>query len=53
MDIALIGLGKMGANMTTRLLGKGQRVVTYDVKEEAILAAMRNEFGRQAVKGTK
>lgn len=22
MDIAMIGLGKMGANMTTRLLGK-------------------------------
>ena len=39
MDIAMIGLGKMGANMTTRLLGKGHRVVAYDVKEEAVRAA--------------
>jgi len=39
MDIAMIGLGKMGANMTTRLLGKGHRVVTYDLKEEAVRAA--------------
>ena len=39
MEIAMIGLGKMGANMTTRLLGKGHRVVVYDVKEEAVRAA--------------
>lgn len=39
MDIAMIGLGKMGANMTTRLLGKGHRVVAFDVKEEAVRAA--------------
>ncbi|MGZ8460433.1 MAG: phosphogluconate dehydrogenase (NAD(+)-dependent, decarboxylating) [Candidatus Deferrimicrobiaceae bacterium] len=38
MEIAMIGLGKMGANMTTRLLGKGHRVVAYDVKEEAVRA---------------
>jgi 6-phosphogluconate dehydrogenase len=29
----------MGANMTTRLLGKGHRVVAYDVKAEAVQAA--------------
>ena len=39
MDLAMIGLGKMGANMTTRLLGKGHRVVACDVKEEAVRAA--------------
>jgi 6-phosphogluconate dehydrogenase len=39
MEIAMIGLGKMGANMTTRLLGKGHRVVAFDVKEEAVRAA--------------
>jgi len=39
MDIAMIGLGKMGANMTTRLLGKGHRVVAFDVKDEAVRAA--------------
>jgi len=39
MEIAMIGLGKMGANMTTRLLGKGHRVVAFDLKEEAVRAA--------------
>ena len=39
MKIAMIGLGKMGANMTTRLLGKGHQVVAFDVKEEAVRAA--------------
>jgi len=39
MDIAMIGLGKMGANMTTRLLGKGHRVVAFDMKEEAVRTA--------------
>ncbi|MDD5762017.1 MAG: decarboxylating 6-phosphogluconate dehydrogenase [bacterium] len=39
MKIAMIGLGKMGANMTTRLLGKGHRVVAFDMKEEAIRTA--------------
>jgi 6-phosphogluconate dehydrogenase (decarboxylating) len=58
MEIAMIGLGKMGANMTTRLLGKGHRVVVLNLKEEApfgdkLLAAMRNQFGGHAVKGAK
>jgi 6-phosphogluconate dehydrogenase len=39
MEIAMIGLGKMGANMTTRLLGKGHRVVAFDVKAEAVRSA--------------
>jgi 6-phosphogluconate dehydrogenase len=39
MDIAMIGLGKMGANMATRLLRGGHRVVAYDINEEAIQAA--------------
>ena len=39
MEIAMIGLGKMGSNMTTRLLGKGHRVVVFDVKEEAVRGA--------------
>ncbi len=36
MDIAMIGLGRMGARMTTRLLRAGHRVVVYDIREEAI-----------------
>ncbi len=39
MDIAIIGLGKMGANMATRLLRGGHRVVAYDINESAIQAA--------------
>lgn len=38
MDIAMIGLGKMGANMAMRLLGGGHRVVAYDLNEAAIKA---------------
>lgn len=39
MEIAMIGLGKMGANMTTRLLRGGHRVVVYDLNEAAIQKA--------------
>ncbi len=42
MDIAMIGLGKMGANMVTRLLRGGHRVVAYDINEDAILTAEEN-----------
>jgi 6-phosphogluconate dehydrogenase len=39
MDIAIIGLGKMGANMTTRMLRGGHRVVAFDLNEDSIKAA--------------
>lgn len=39
MDVGMIGQGRMGANMTTRLLRGGHRVVAFDVNEEAIKAA--------------
>jgi 6-phosphogluconate dehydrogenase len=39
MDIAMLGLGKMGANMATRLSRGGHRVVAYDINESAIQAA--------------
>jgi 6-phosphogluconate dehydrogenase len=39
MDIAMVGLGKMGANMVKRLLLGGHRVVAYDINEDAIQAA--------------
>ncbi len=35
MDIAMIGLGKMGANMAQRLLRGGHRVVGFDPAESA------------------
>lgn len=36
MGIAMVGLGKMGANMATRLIRGGHRVVVYDINEPAI-----------------
>ena len=39
MWIAMIGLGKMGANMTTRLLRGGHNVVAYDLAAGLIKAA--------------
>lgn len=36
MELAMIGLGKMGANMASRLLKGGHRVVAYDLNEDAI-----------------
>jgi 6-phosphogluconate dehydrogenase len=39
MKIAMIGLGKMGANMASRLLRGGHAVVAYDLNEAAIQAS--------------
>jgi 6-phosphogluconate dehydrogenase len=36
MDIGMVGLGRMGANMTQRLLGGGHRVVVTDLSAEAV-----------------
>ncbi len=36
MDIAMVGLGKMGANMARRLIKGGHRVVAYDLNETAV-----------------
>ena len=35
MELGMIGLGRMGANMTQRLLSGGHRVVGFDFKPEA------------------
>ncbi len=42
MEIAMVGLGKMGANMATRLLHGGHRVVVYDINEAAIQALVKD-----------
>lgn len=39
MEIAMIGLGKMGGNMVTRLIKGGHRVVAYALHEATIQAA--------------
>jgi 6-phosphogluconate dehydrogenase len=41
MEIGMIGLGRMGANMTTRLLGGGHRVVAFDRAPEAVATAVK------------
>ena len=38
MEIGMIGLGRMGGNMVTRLLRHGHRVLVYDRSDEAIRA---------------
>jgi 6-phosphogluconate dehydrogenase len=39
MDIGMIGLGRMGANMTLRLLRGGHRVVVSDLSPDAVAAS--------------
>jgi len=39
MRIGMIGLGRMGANMTRRLLDGGHQVVAHDLREKAIETA--------------
>ena len=36
MELGLIGLGRMGANMAQRLLGGGHRVIVYDRNPDAV-----------------
>ena len=38
MEIGMIGLGRMGGNMTLRLLKKGHSVVAFDFNQEAVSA---------------
>ncbi len=35
-DIAMVGLGKMGSNMATRLLAGGHRVAVFDLSADAV-----------------
>ena len=39
MELAMVGLGRMGVNMATRLMRGNHRVVAFDVNEEAIQRA--------------
>ena len=36
MQLGMIGLGRMGANLTRRLMNDGHRVVVYDVNADAV-----------------
>ena len=39
MDLAMVGLGRMGGNMALRLLRGGHRVLAYDLNDEAMRQA--------------
>jgi len=41
MELGLIGLGRMGANMAQRLMGGGHRIVAYDRSPEAVLGVAK------------
>ncbi len=38
MRIGMVGLGRMGADMSRRLLRDGHDVVAYDLREDAVAA---------------
>ena len=38
MQIGIVGLGRMGANMARRLMRKGHEVAVYDLKQESVAA---------------
>ncbi len=42
MQLAIVGLGRMGANIATRLIRGGHQVVAYDLDGEAIRSAESN-----------
>ena len=42
MDLAMIGLGKMGMNMATRLVRGGHRVIGYARSDATVQAAIKN-----------
>ncbi len=41
MELAMVGLGKMGLNMAMRLLRGGHRLIAYDLSESAIQASQQ------------
>jgi 6-phosphogluconate dehydrogenase len=41
MELGMVGLGRMGANMTERLLGAGHGVVSYDRSWQAVESVVR------------
>ena len=47
MELGLVGLGRMGANMARRLTSGGHRVVTYDLDSNAVAAS--SEHGSEGV----
>jgi 6-phosphogluconate dehydrogenase len=47
MELGIVGLGRMGANMARRLMRDGHQIVAYDVNPEAV-AALAGEGAQSA-----
>jgi 6-phosphogluconate dehydrogenase len=47
MELGIVGLGRMGANMARRLMRDGHRIVAYDVNPDAV-AALAGEGAESA-----
>ena len=41
MQLGMVGLGRMGANIVRRLMRAGHECVVYDVNPDAVKAAVR------------
>lgn len=48
MEIGIVGLGRMGANMAHRLARKGARVAAFDVSPAARAAVERKKASQPA-----
>lgn len=48
MKLAMVGLGKMGANMVRRLTNDGHEVVIYDVSQD-VTASLAEEIGDKVI----
>lgn len=51
MELGMVGLGLMGANMARRLIRAGHRVVAYDVSHEAVTTLVGEEGRWRSVAG--
>jgi 6-phosphogluconate dehydrogenase len=49
MQVGMIGLGRMGANMTRRLMRAGHECVVHDVSVEAIAVLQDEGADRKSV----
>ena len=50
MEIGMVGLGKMGANMTKRLVNSGHKVLVFDRNEESVQTVVDDgAFGTQSL----
>ena len=52
MQLGMVGLGRMGANLVRRLMRAGHECVVYDVSAEAIEALVQRRAPRAPARST-